>query len=104
MEILTTVAGDGTSLVMVVRGDASYPDADQLPGRLERALAVMPDLSAVQVDVADVGFIDSYGLRGLIGMRRLADSHGCDYSIQQPSRAVLRLLELTNLADYLGAT
>lgn len=103
MEILTTVADEGASLVMALRGDVSYPDADQLTERLERVLAVMPELTRVRVDVGEVGFIDSYGLRGLIGMRRLADEADLPYALENLSPAVVRLIELTNLGEYLGA-
>ena len=66
-------------------------------------MAVMPGLAHVRVNVAGVEFMDSYGLRGLVGMRRLAEQHQLTYVTEQLSPAVARLLEATSLGAYLGA-
>ena len=42
MDIATTVEDDGTTIVMTLRGEVAYPEADELASRLERAWRSCP--------------------------------------------------------------
>ena len=55
------------------------------------------DQGPLEVDLAGVTFFDSSGLRALLNARR----HNPGIRIVNPSKAVLRVLAVTNTADYL---
>jgi anti-anti-sigma factor len=50
----------------------------------------------VVIDLTDTGFLDSAGLRALIGAHQLFG----DVRLSHPSEPVMRLLEITGLVDY----
>jgi anti-sigma B factor antagonist len=55
--------------------------------------------SRVVLGMAGVTFIDSSGLRALITSRREAEERSIDVRLHSPSPAVVRLLQLTGLAE-----
>lgn len=77
-------------------------DASTAP-RLIDALDKLPgDHGAVVVDVRDVTFIDSSGLRVLIALAERAKGEGRALELASPSTSVTRLLEITGLAEMFG--
>lgn len=70
-----------------------------------------PDLAAhldpltgdgdVQVDLAGVDFMDSSGLRVIIGAHQRAAEADRKLIIERPGRAVRRILEISGLIDHL---
>ena len=56
------------------------------------------------VDVGEVGFIDSSGLRALITLANDARQIGVGIVLQRPSAAIARLLALTGLEGLFGMT
>jgi anti-anti-sigma factor len=54
------------------------------------------------VDVADVSFIDSTGLRALLDETRVGSSSGHATFITRPSSVVRRLIEITGSGDRLA--
>jgi anti-anti-sigma factor len=70
---------------------------------LETALAVAPDgdIGAVVLDLEDVSFIDSTGLRAIFSARRSATEHGLQFAVTPGSAEVQRLLSITRLSDQL---
>ena len=54
-------------------------------------------LRVVIIDVRDVSFIDSTGLRALWHAREKAQAAGCELILRSPSDAVRHLLKLTKL-------
>ena len=69
-------------------------DVDAAPW-LDRALLRCDDSRPVDVDLGEVDFIDSAGLRCLLLASRRAHSHGTVMRITAKSESVSRLLELT---------
>jgi len=67
---------------------------------LTRALgdAMGSDAAAVELDLTEVGFIDSTGLHTVIMAATSAEAVGMRFSVM-PSPPVERLLELTGLRD-----
>ncbi len=57
---------------------------------------------AVVLDLHDVSFIDSSGLRVLISLVERAREDGRTVEIANPSNSVVRLLEITGLAGMFG--
>ncbi|MGH9027897.1 MAG: STAS domain-containing protein [Acidimicrobiia bacterium] len=73
---------------------------------LERAIdqALEAGARTLVVDVAEMSFIDSSGLRVLVQGRRRATEAGGALALRQPSDTVVRLLELTGLRELLEAS
>lgn len=90
-----TVTVDGSAVV--VHGDV---DAHTCPD-LSAALDPLPGSGDVSVDVAGVGFMDSSGLRALIGAHQAAEQAGRRLVVTKPSSSVLRLIEISGLSDHL---
>jgi anti-anti-sigma factor len=74
-------------------------DANTAPALAEALATQRPDMAGERlvVDLSDIGFMDSSGLAALLDARgRLAASGGV-LILRQPSRCVVRLLEITHL-------
>lgn len=83
--------------VVVVDGDI---DAHTCPD-LVAALDPLPGKGDVRVDVSGVGFMDSSGLRALIGAHQTAEAAGRRLVIDRPSSTVVRLIEVSGLSGHL---
>jgi anti-sigma B factor antagonist len=92
-EQLTVTNVDG---VLVVSGEL---DAHTAPS-LVQALASVDGVNAV-VDMSDVEFVDSSGLRALIDAHQSAEAMGGRFVIRQPSPTVSRLFEISGVNEYL---
>jgi len=55
--------------------------------------------TAVMVDMSDVTFMDSSGLRVLVEAQQRAESGGPSLVLRSPSRQITRLLDLTGLTE-----
>ncbi|MEO5724037.1 MAG: STAS domain-containing protein [Ilumatobacteraceae bacterium] len=66
---------------------------------LEAAVAEHESERPVVLDLEAVAFVDSSGLRSLLGMRRRASERGTLVVLRNPSAEVLRLLEITGTGD-----
>lgn len=89
------VSHDGDRIV--VAGDI---DAHTCPDLAEK-LDPLPGTGDVHLDVGDVGFIDSSGLRVIIGAHQAAESSNRKLLIERPSKSVARILEISGLSDHL---
>jgi anti-anti-sigma factor len=67
---------------------------------LEDAVAKMPRLTEVSLDLSEVTFMDSAGLRGLLGLCNLYGQ----IVVHNPSNAVERLIALTQTERRDGFT
>ena len=54
------------------------------------------------LDMSEVSFIDSSGLRVLVAQQQKSTEHGNAFEVVDASRAALRLFEITGLAEVLG--
>jgi stage II sporulation protein AA (anti-sigma F factor antagonist) len=79
--------------------------AGELDGSSADALATVvdgvPDGAHVIVDCSSLTFVDSAGLRALASAQRAVQRAGGVLAVHAPSPRLLRLLELTDLADML---
>lgn len=91
LSVSTTAAGDDT--LVVVSGEVDAASADLL----RTAIFDLIDggQANVKVEMSEVGFIDSSGLRVLIAGYKAAETAGGALTVQAPSEAVRRLLEIT---------
>jgi anti-sigma B factor antagonist len=84
-----------------VAGEIDLATAPQLAVALDAALT--SNGQVVVLDLSDVEFIDTSGVRALLDGRRLATERGKELTvIAPPGSAARRLLELTELIEALG--
>jgi anti-anti-sigma factor len=79
---------------VIVSGVVDAAVADALLRALEG-----PAVGAV--DLSEVDFIDSYGVRALAAARARRQEQGLPFELRHPSRAVRRVFELAGLVDWL---
>jgi anti-anti-sigma factor len=56
--------------------------------------------SSLVLDMSNVTFIDSSGLRVMLALADRGSSGGAPLCVADPSRAVMRLLEISGLVDH----
>lgn len=94
-------SGDVT---IVVAGDLDLDGAAELEITIERGVELAAETGGgVLLDLRDVAFIDSTGLRALLAGRVEADRRGVHLSTSGLSAAARRLLELTDTLERLRA-
>jgi anti-sigma B factor antagonist len=76
-------------------------DAYSAPGLQEQINELLENnVDEIVLDLSQTGFLDSSGLRAILGaQRRLGDNEG-KLRLRSPSEAVSRLLEITGLTDH----
>lgn len=94
-EFHETVLGDGECELRLV-GEVDLAVKDDL---IERVRASLTDAKRVELDFAEVSFIDSSGLGALVLLRKEANGDGKELVLVNLSPAVDRLLEITGLHD-----
>ena len=96
--IRTRVASDGQEAIVIVSGDVDLTTADELVQVVRQALARGP----VLLDLREVSFMDSSGLRALDALVRDSRAGGGDLRIDPAlSDSVAQILELTGLMTIL---
>lgn len=93
---LDTVTNDG-HVVIIVRGDLDAHSAPQLQAVVE---TLAEDVTAIELDLAELEFFDSTGV-GVIAaiLRRLSAVDG-ELRLRDVPDLVYRILRLTNLLRY----
>jgi anti-anti-sigma factor len=87
------------SLVMTLAGELDLETAPQLDHQLSEI-----DFTAftrLLIDLGDITFMDSAGLRSIIGAQRLSESNNHAVIFRRGSRQVQRLFEITGMTDRL---
>ncbi len=90
-----TVAHSDAVASVKVRGEVDIHTC----GELERTLTELAELGArtITIDVSQVAFIDSSGLRALVVGHKVLQDQGGSLVISNPSASTARLLEVTGL-------
>jgi len=83
--------------VISLSGDLDAHTAPQLDEAINELIS--QGEQRIVLRMADVGFVDSSGLRSLIRARNEGDVER-DVVIQSPSAATLRLLEITGMTEH----
>lgn len=96
-------AADSNSLSVEIGTDESivvHGDIDMAGGpTLEEVILSRENLHQVVIDLADVSFIDSSGLRSLIGASRRAQARKSSVILRSVGPEVARLLQITGTTD-----
>jgi anti-sigma B factor antagonist len=87
----------GRSLVLRLRGDVDLASEAVLSAVLRRD--VPPDVDEIVIDLSEVGFLDSTGVRVLLEGREHALAGGAVLRLCNPAPVVLRVLRVTSVAD-----
>ncbi|HEY1280213.1 MAG TPA: STAS domain-containing protein [Acidimicrobiales bacterium] len=90
-----SVAEAGGNAEVSVRGEVDiHTCAD-----LERTLTTLADkgVQVITLDLGEVAFIDSSGLRALVVGHKALQDHGGSLVVANPSSSTARLLEVTGL-------
>lgn len=90
LSIDTQVSGD--TRTVAVSGEVDVSCADELRRAVEEALAANP--ARLEVNLADVGYIDSTGIGVLVGASHRAEEAGCGFEVTHPQKNVRRVLGL----------
>ena len=93
-------AEDGR-LVLSVDGELDLDTVSQLREPAEAALAA-GELQAVELDLADMTFIDSSGLALLVELRRLGGNAGVPVQIANLRSGPRRVIAIAGLTETLG--
>jgi anti-anti-sigma factor len=99
-ELITSIRRDGETVVMHVEGEIDLVNAHELAAAMK---AAADEGGALVVDLCEVPFMDSTGLRSLIETReRLAKEGRPALRVRvQEGGPVARLLDLVGLRDLL---
>jgi anti-anti-sigma factor len=92
----------GELRTVTVRGEVDLATASELESLVRSALAEAPD--GVVLDLAQLTFIDSSGLRALVALAKDAESRGTSLALRNLPRHAQRVLELTGLGDWFEVT
>lgn len=85
---------------IVVSGEVDVSNASQLRDALNAALE--NDAKALEVDLAEVPYIDSTGIGVLVGAAHRAGDAGIVFTVAHPQRNVLRVLGMLGVTEELG--
>ena len=94
-----TVESTGDSITLFVSGQVDIENCQQLADALESATE---GTLHAHVDLTEVDYMDSSGLRALLVARAAAEKTGGTVDITAVSTIVARLLEVTGLAELLA--
>jgi anti-anti-sigma factor len=97
---LDVAASEGTETVLALRGDLDPATVPQL----EAAITAAAEAGAVErivLDLAGLTFLDSSGLRTFVTARESLAGDGIQLALRRPTSNVVRLLDVTGLAEII---
>ncbi len=92
------VARDGR-VTLILAGELDLASRPLLDGQLQTACGQAA--KTIELDLADVTFMDSTGLHGILAAQALCAERGCELQLLRCSEPVRRLFELTGTIDQL---
>jgi anti-anti-sigma factor len=99
-QLVVTTTRDGDRATVALAGELDISSAPQVADELER-LAEGDDIRAVVVDVSQLTFVDSTGLRVILAGRERLQAAGATLTLEGASGVVDRVLEMTGLRGLL---
>ncbi len=95
---VVTVKATGDGVTVWLSGEIDLDALDALRQACDEVVTLQP--CTVDVDVADVSFIDSSGLNSLLALRKRCAEIGTHVRMVHASNQVLSLLQMTGLTQY----
>jgi anti-sigma B factor antagonist len=102
MPLQLTVAENDDGASVLVRGEVDIHTCAQLETALTELAA--NGTARITVDLSEVAFIDSSGLRALVVGHKALQDHGGTLVVAHPSATTARLLEVTGLDGLFDIT
>ncbi len=90
-------SSEGARTVLTVAGEIDLATAPQL----EERIGAYPGESDLLVDLSSVTFMDSTGLRLLIGAHERAKGGGGSFAVVAPEGPVTKVLSITGVDEWL---
>lgn len=87
--------------ILLLHGELDMATEGQLREVAVAQLA-QGDLSKLELDMADVTFLDSTGVSALVALRKDATERGIDMQIVAASHRAARVLTIVGLAEHFG--
>lgn len=88
------------AFVIAAAGELDMATATALPDAARRIDGAQPG-APVLIDLSEVEFMDSSGLRGLLDARAVIGAAGHPFALLRPSSPVRRVLELVDLGGHM---
>jgi len=97
-DLVLTTTREGTSVLVAVAGELDAHSA----GSLDELAAELTDAGYVHVtlELSQTTFIDSSGLRSLVGLQNKLRKLAGELVLQAPTDPVTRLLRITGLGEH----
>ncbi|HUA03565.1 MAG TPA: STAS domain-containing protein [Solirubrobacteraceae bacterium] len=99
---IDTLEGDSGTTIKL-GGELDSASCDELVMRFEEAISTVGRRELV-IDLGEVTFIDSSGMRAIIMIERRAGEHGVALTLTRPPAGVTELLQTTGIADRVVLT
>ena len=90
------------SATVVLRGELDLASDRQLTAAMRGVVEQLRPAAVCTVELDELMFMDSTGLRCLLGCASMAAAAGVTLRFERPTAQVLRVLELTNTGELLG--
>jgi anti-sigma B factor antagonist len=98
--LLDLSVDEGPTTTVALSGDLDPATAPQLDEVLLR-LSGEAEVKRVVLDLAELSFLDSSGLRVFVTAREALISRGADLVLRRPTANVSRLLDITGLGEII---
>jgi anti-anti-sigma factor len=94
-----TARADGQRHVIMLSGELDLATAAELESRVAESCS--DGARELVLDLEQLRFMDSTGLRAVLIARERCEGHGCELYLARPQPAVRRLLDLTGVLPRL---
>ena len=88
-------------VMLILHGELDMATEAQLRDVADAQLAAH-DLTKLEVDLADIAFLDSSGVSALVDLRKNATDRGVDMQVVAVSHLAARVLTIVGLAEHFG--
>jgi anti-sigma B factor antagonist len=89
----------GSSHTLRLAGELDLACADELERRI--ATLCVEGATSIELDLAELSFVDSSGLRAMLAGRQICERSGCELELSNCGEHVRRILELTGMDGVL---
>jgi anti-anti-sigma factor len=100
-QLVVTTTSEGGNAIVALAGELDVNTAPQVSDALSQLVAG-GELSSVVVDVSDLTFVDSTGLRAILAGREQLQASGATLTLDGASGVVERVLDMTGLRGLLA--
>lgn len=95
------IAVNGDTCQITLRGEIDFANADQMTDWLIAAIDKSP-CHLFEIDLGDVGLVDSSGIGCFVMVARYAESHGARVRLARPMAHVRRVFDASGVSAALG--